>query len=79
MENNEVVEKLQNIFREVFDDETIILEENTTAKDIEMWDSLTHIEMISSVKEIFGVSFSLDEIVAMKSVKDIVNTIMKKI
>ena len=76
MQRNEVFERLNKVFREVFDDETITLSENTTANDIEGWDSLTHINVIFAVQEEFDVKFSVKEIIAMKNVGKLVDIIL---
>ena len=76
MQRNEVFERLNKVFREVFDDETITLSENTTANDIEGWDSLTHINVIIAVQEEFDVKFSVKEIIAMKNVGKLVDIIL---
>ena len=55
---NEIYNRLNAVFREVFDDESIAVSENTTAADIEDWDSLTHIQLIAAVEDEFGVKFS---------------------
>ena len=74
-----VLEKLQEIFRDVFDDEGIILTHETTAKDIEDWDSLAHINLILAIKEEFAIDFSLEEVSEYKNVGDMVNAIESKI
>lgn len=56
-----VKEKLQCIFREVFEDDDIILQENMTAEDIEDWDSLTHIQLIENIEVEFGITFTLQD------------------
>lgn len=76
MQRNEVFERLNKVFREVFDDETISLNENTTADDIDGWDSLTHINVIFAVQEEFDVKFSVKDIIAMKNVGQLVDIII---
>ena len=74
-----VLQRLQEIFRDVFDDEEIILTHETTAKDIEDWDSLAHINLILAIKEEFDIDFSLEEVSEYKNVGDMVNAIESKI
>ena len=79
MTHNEIMLKLQNIIADVLDQDDIVLSETTSAKDIDGWDSLAHISIIAAVQEEFSVSFSMDEIISMRCVADIVNAIIKKI
>lgn len=76
MQRNEVFERLNKVFREIFDDETITLNDNTTADDIDGWDSLTHINVIFAVQEEFGVKFSVKDIIAMRNVGHLVDIII---
>lgn len=74
-----LMKKLEVIFRDVFDDDSICLTESTNAKDIEEWDSLTHISILASVQDEIGVSFDMDEIIAMKNVGDMMKAIEGKL
>ena len=58
----EVDEQLAEVFRSVFDDETLKVEEHYTADDIDKWDSLNHIHLIFAVEEKFGVTFTASEL-----------------
>ena len=78
MERNEILEKLNEIFRDVFDDDSITVTEETTSSDIEDWDSLTHITLISEVEDEFDIKFAMKEVVGMKNVGEMVDTIMAK-
>lgn len=62
MNKQQVMEKLNLIFVDLFDDDSIVLTDATTANDIEDWDSLTYLEMISLVEKEFGIHFLLGEI-----------------
>ncbi len=73
-----VLEKLQGIFCDIFDDDNIVLKENMDGNDIEGWDSLTNINILAAVQDEFGVSFNMDEVVKIKNVEDIVSGIIKK-
>lgn len=70
-------EKLQDIFREVFDDGGIVLEREMTADDIEAWDSLTHFELVMEVEMAFGIKFGTDEISGLESVGQLMDLIEK--
>ena len=78
MNKNEITEKLTAIFREVFNDNYIILRDEMTANDVENWDSLTHMIMISKVEEEFGVKFRLKELNKLKQVGDIISILEEK-
>ena len=73
-----IFEQVQRIFQDVFDDESLVLEETMSAKDIEDWDSLTHIQLVSKIEKHFNVRFSVAEISHMKQVKDLLNLIESK-
>ena len=64
----EIFERLNEVFRDVFDDESITETERTTAADIEDWDSLSHITLVSAVEDEFRMKFSMKEVVEMKNV-----------
>ena len=78
MSREEVFQKLNEVFREEFDDEEILVKEDTTAKDIEGWDSLEHIALMASVEKAFGIRFSMGEITRMKNVGEMADLILKK-
>lgn len=56
---NEIYDKLNEIFKDFFDDEDIVVDSNTKASDIEGWDSLEHITLMATIEEEFGVKFDL--------------------
>ena len=78
MDRKEVFEKLNEIFQDVFDDESITVNEETTADEIEDWDSLTHITLISAVEKAFKIRFKMGEVVGMKNVGEMVNIIISR-
>lgn len=78
MERNEIIEKLTPIFREVFGDNSLEIRDDMTAADVENWDSLTHMVMITKVEEVFGIKFKLKELNRLKMVKDLINIIQLK-
>lgn len=79
MERSEIVEKLTQVFQEVFSDSTLVINEEMTSNDVEKWDSLTHMLMISNVEECFGVKFKLKELNKLKRVGDIIDTLSEKL
>lgn len=68
METKEIYARLNRVFRNVFDDDSIRVTPRTTAKDIEDWDSLEHITLISAVEREFKMKFRMGEISGMKNV-----------
>ena len=79
MEREEIFERLNNVFRDVFDDDSIVVTETTTAKDIEDWDSLEHINLVVAVEQEFGIKFNMGEVTTMKNVGDMVDIIISRI
>ena len=67
--------KLTKVFREVFDDDSIELTPETTANDIEDWDSIEHINLIAAVEDAFGMRFQMREVSGMKNVREMVQII----
>ena len=67
--------KLTKVFREVFDDDSIELAPETTANDIDDWDSIEHINLIAAVEDAFGMRFQMREVSGMKNVGEMVQII----
>jgi acyl carrier protein len=72
-------DKLTDIFREVFDDPSITLSPQTTADDIEEWDSLTHINLILMVEHRFNIKFSQKDVMGLLNVGDLAECVRGKI
>lgn len=72
---DEIYQRLNEVFRDVFDDDSIEVNENTTAADIEDWDSLNHITLIDAVESEFGVRFTMGEVSGMKNVGEMAQII----
>ena len=77
MENKEILHKVEEVFRDVLDNEEINLAETTTANDIDEWDSLTHVELVRAVEKAFGVRFTSAEILSWKNVGEMVESVAK--
>ena len=75
MDRDEIFKELNEIFRDVFDDESITVTDETTADDIEDWDSLEHINLLAAVEQQFGVKFNMGQIVTLKNVGEMVDLI----
>lgn len=76
MTRQQIFEKLNEVFSDVFD-EDITVTAGTTSADIADWDSLTHITLISEVEDTFGVKFSMKDVLGMKNVGEMVDIIEK--
>lgn len=75
----DILNKLQEIFRDVFDDETIVLTNETTQDDIGDWDSLAQISLIVAIRKDFKIDFSMEEMGNLKSVGEIIKKIEEKL
>ena len=78
MDKNTVKSRLTTVFRDVFDDDGIELSDSTTAEDIEAWDSLEHITLISAVEKEFKMRFTMKEVSGMKNVGEMMNIIAER-
>ena len=76
--SNDIRTSLQNIFRDVFDDEQLQLRDELSPETLEAWDSLGHIRLISALEDELQLSFTLDEIEAMNSVANILAVLADK-
>jgi len=79
MTENEIRTKLNEIFRDIFDDQTLEIAPDMTAADVEEWDSLSHISLIVAVEKAFGVRFTTGEVQALKNVGDFLALIGSKV
>ena len=79
MSREEVFEKLDQVFQDVFDDESLHVTDETTAADVDGWDSLEHIDLMASVERAFGIRFSMGEITRMKNVGEMADLILEKL
>ena len=75
MNRQEILSTLQSVYRDILDDENIVLTEETTAEDIEEWDSLTHVQIVAEIQKEFDVKFSAKEMLLWENVGDIIDAI----
>lgn len=75
----DILAELTPIFREVFEDDGIVLTRQTTADDIDAWDSLSHMNMVMAVEVAFKIRFALGELPALKNVGDLADLVAKKV
>ena len=76
MTRENVYEKLNGVFRDVFDNEDITVNDATTADDIDDWDSLEHINLVVAVEKCFGIKFTMGEVTGMKNVGEMADIIL---
>jgi acyl carrier protein len=69
---------LQDVFRSVFEDKSLEINRETSAKDVANWDSMNHILLITEIENQFDISFEMDDLIEMKTVGDIVAAILRK-
>lgn len=79
MDSPEILADLVGIFREVFEDQSIVLRTDTTADDIPEWDSQSHIGLVLAAEHHFGVRFRTSELDSMRNVGDFVAVILAKL
>lgn len=78
MDKNEILSKFTTIFHDELDNDEIVLHFETTAEDIEEWDSLSHIQLIVAVEKAFGVRFTSSEIQSWNNVGEMIDCILTK-
>ncbi len=78
MNKNEIIKRLTEVFRDIFDDDSIVITEKTTANDIDDWDSIEHINLIGAVEDEFGMRFKMREVSGMKNVGEMIDIISKR-
>lgn len=79
MERNEIFKDLNEIFNDVLDKEDILLKNETTANDIEEWDSLAHIHLVVAIERHFKIRFSSKEIQNWDNVGEMIDSISNKV
>jgi acyl carrier protein len=75
MTDEDILQRLTRVFREVFDDPNIVVRPDMTADHVERWDSLSHVDMIILVEEEFGIRIPTLEVMGLKNVGDLVQII----
>ena len=78
METEEILRELDTIFRDILKNENIALTPATTAKDVEGWDSLTNMRLITAIEKHYNIRFGLREIPKFKHVGDLCASIQAK-
>jgi acyl carrier protein len=79
MEKTEVFNKLTGIFRNVFNNNSLALTNELTANDVEGWDSLSHMLLITEIEGSFSIKFKLKDLNKMRNVGDMIEIIISKL
>tara|TARA_B110000046_G_scaffold157650_1_gene169116 strand:+ start:5392 stop:5631 length:240 start_codon:yes stop_codon:yes gene_type:complete len=79
MDKKEILNQVQEIFRDQLDDEYLVLKSETTAMDVDEWDSLNHLMLVVGIEKHFNLKFTSKEIISLTNIGDIVNCIDGKI
>ncbi|MBR1484670.1 MAG: acyl carrier protein [Prevotella sp.] len=79
MERKEIFTRVQDVFRDELDLDDLVLTDETTADDVEEWDSLTHVQIVVALEKAFALKFTSREILSWDNVGDLVDCIAKKI
>jgi len=72
----EIMIQMQNIFRDIFDNDSLVISEQTSAVDIDAWDSLNNIQLIVAIEHQFGIKFDSEEMTSWKNVGDMITCII---
>ena len=79
MSREEILKRVNDVFKDIFDDADLIVSDTTTADDVDEWDSLTHITLIATIEEEFDIKFEMAEIISFKNVGEMIDSIEKKL
>ena len=79
MNRKEIFNNVQDIFRDVFDEDTLNISDKSSSDDIEEWDSLNHINLVSAIEKEFNIKFSLSELISLKNVGAMIDLMILKI
>ena len=79
MERSEILAKVEEIFREEMEIDDLVLTDETTADDVEEWDSLSHVQLVAAMEEAFGIEFKSREILSWENIGDLIDSIEKKL
>lgn len=77
MGRKDIFEKINEICRDVFEEDDLVVTDVTTAEDVEGWDSLTHLTLISEIENEFDVKFTMGEIQKSKNVGELVDALIR--
>ena len=79
MNEQQILAAVQDIFRDNFDDDTLVIGRETTANDIEDWDSLEQINLLTAIEKKFGIKFKLADVRGLKDVGDLLDLVARMV
>ena len=79
MDKIQILSEVQDIMRNVFDEESIVINETTTADDVQGWDSLTHVQLVVTIEKHFNIKFNSKEILSWRDVGEMLDAIYSKV
>jgi acyl carrier protein len=79
MTRKELFNGVQDIFRDIFDEDGMVIENSTNSDDVEEWDSLNHINLVSAIEKEFEIRFALGELMALKDVGSMIDLMVEKL
>lgn len=79
MERSDIFKKVNEIFCDELDNDDIVLKDDTTADDVEEWDSLSHVQLIVAIEKVFGIKFTSNEILSWKNVGELIDSIENRL
>jgi acyl carrier protein len=78
MEKSEILKEVNEVFKDVLDNDDLVITYDTTANDVEDWDSLNHIQLVVAIEKKFKIRFSSQEIHSWKNVDELIDSIIAK-
>ena len=79
MERNDIASRVQEVFRDELELDDLVLTDETTADDVEEWDSLSHVQLVVALEKAFNIKFASREILSWDNVGDLIDCISKKL
>ena len=79
MDRNDILKKVEIIFKKELDLEELVLTYETTADDVEEWDSLSHVQLVAAIEDAFSIKFKSREILSWENIGDLIDSIEKKV
>ncbi|MFT5759373.1 MAG: acyl carrier protein [Alteromonadaceae bacterium] len=79
MTRESVFKEVQDIFRDIFDEDDLMINDETSSNDLDDWDSLNHINLVSAIEQEFKIKFALGELMELKDVGSMVDLMLEKL